>query len=148
MKTSFWSVALFTLGLFNISVLGQSVTNSLAQAADKALTGGKDATLSVGFARIIGLKAEKPLPLKRLQIEREGVTNVLNVLRDNPNTIILSERRQMLTTFYLTDRSGVLRRAVVNDGAIANGGLTNLTTKAAASGFENEKRLWFQQTAR
>ena len=76
------------------------------------------------------------------------MTNVLNVLRDNPNTLILSERRQLIGTFYLTDRSGTLKRAVVNDGAIANGGITNLTPKAAAADFEKQKQIWLQQTAR
>ena len=109
---------------------------------------GKDATLSVGFARFFGLKAEQPLPLKRLQTEKDGVTNVLNVLRDNTNTIIMSERRQLVTKFYLTDQSGTLKRAVVNDGAIANGGLTNLTLTSAMSDFEKQKILWQQKTAR
>jgi len=145
MKTSFCPVALLTLlGLLNLSAPGQSTTNSLAQAANKAMVEGKDATLNVGFARFLGLKAEQPLPLKRIQTEKDGATNVLNVLRENTNTIILSERRQLITTFYLTDRSGTLKRAVVNDGAIANAGLTNLTLKAAASGFAKQKRLWQQ----
>src|SRR5687767_6995300 len=106
MKTSFGSIALLTLlGLFDFSASGQSTTNSLAKVAEKALAEGKEATLNVGFARFLGLKADQPLPLKRLQFEKDGMTNVLNVLRDNTNTIILSERRQSLTTFYLTDRS-------------------------------------------
>lgn len=133
---------------FKFSATGQSTTNSLAQAADKAMAEGKDSTLSVGFARFFGLKAEQPLPLKRLKTEKDGATNVLNVLRENTNTIILSERRQLIATFYLTDRSGTLKRAFVNDGAITNGGLTNLTLKAAASDFEKQKKLWQQQTAR
>jgi hypothetical protein len=149
MKTPFWPVALLTLlGIFNFSALGQSTTTSLAQAANKAMAEGKDGTLNVGFARVLGLKAEQPLPLKRIQTENDGATNVLNVLRENTNTIILYERRQHITTFYLTDRSGTLKRAVVNDGAIANGGLTNLTLKAAASDFEKQKKIWLQQTAR
>jgi len=149
MTTSIWIVALLTiLGLFDFSARGQSTTNSLAHAADKALAEGKDATLNVGFARFLGLKAEQPLPLKRIQFDKDGATNVLNVLRDNPNTLILSERRQLITTFYLTDRSGTLRRAVVNDGGIANGGITNLTLKAAAGDFEKQKKIWLQHTAR
>ena len=149
MRTSIWPVALLTiLSLFDFSAQGQSTTNSLAQAADKALAEGKEATLNVGFARLLGLKAEQPLPLKRIQFEKNGVTNVLNVLRDNPNTLILSERRQLIATFYLTDRSGTLRRAVLNDGAIANGGITNLTLKAASGDFEKQKKIWLQQTVR
>lgn len=149
MKTSIWTVALLALlGLFEFSARGQSTTNSLAQAADTALAEGKEATLNVGFARFLGLKAEQPLPLKRIQFEKDGATNVLNVLRDNPNTLILSERKGLITTFYLTDRSGTLRRAVVHDGGIANGGITNLTLKAAAGDFEKQKKAWWQQTAR
>ena len=149
MKTSFWLIAsLAVLGLSDFSTSGQSTTDSLAKVADKALLEGKEATLNVGFARFLGLKAENPLPLKRLQFEKDGMTNVLNVLRDNTNTIILSERRQALTTFYLTDRSGELRRAVVNDGSVANGGMTNLTLNGATAGFQKQKKLWLQQTAR
>jgi hypothetical protein len=123
MKTFFWSIALFTvLGLFSSSALGQATTGSLSKVADKALAEGKEATLNPRFARFLGLKADQPVPLKRLEFEREGITNVLNVLREPPNTIILFERRQSLATFYVTDRSGILRRAVVNDDAVANGG--------------------------
>ncbi len=148
MKTSSLLIALFTvLNLFDFSAPAQSATNSLAQAADKALAEGKETTLNVGFARYLGLKAEQPLPLKRIQIEKDGATNTLSILRDNPNTIILSERRQLLATYYVTDRSGTLRKAVVNDGAVANGGITNLTLKAAANGFEKQKALWSQQRA-
>lgn len=72
---------------------------------------------------------------------------MLNVLLKNRNTIILSERRQSLTTFYLTDRTGNLVKAIVNDGAISNGGLTNLTRATAMAGFDRQKKLWSQQKA-
>jgi len=141
--------ALLTLlGLFDISAQAPSGNESLAQVADKALAEGKDAKLNVGFALVLGLDAEQPLPLKRIEFVKAGVTNVLNVVRDHTNTIILSERWQFLATFYLTDRSGALRRAVVNDGAIAVGGLTNLPLSAAAAGFQKQKKLWLQQTTR
>ena len=143
MKTSLCFGALLALAL---SATAQTTTTPLAQAANKAMVEGKDATLNVGFARFLGLKAERPLPLKRLQTETDGATNMLNVLRESTNTIILSDRRKLITTFYLTDRSGTLKRAVVNDGAIANGGITNLTLKAAASAFEKQKILWQQKT--
>ena len=76
------------------------------------------------------------------------MTNVLNVLREPPNTLILLERRQSLATFYVTDRSGTLRRAVVNDDAIEKGGITNIALRVAAPGFEKQKKLWLQHTAR
>jgi len=148
MRAPIWTVSLLALlGFFGFSAPGQS-TNSLEQAADKALVEGKEGTINVGFARFLGLKAEQPLPLKRIQFEKDGATNVLNVLRDNPNTLILSERRQLIATFYLTDRAGTLKRVVVNDGAIANGGITNIPLKAAAGDFEKLKKMWLQQTSR
>lgn len=149
MRASIWTFCLLAvLGLFDFSAPGQSPTNSLAQAADKALAEGKEGTINVGFARFLGLKAEQPLPLKRIQFEKDGATNVLNVLRDNPNALILSERRQHIATFYLTDRAGTLRRAVVNNAAIANGGITNIPLKVAAGDFEKLKKIWLQETAR
>ena len=120
---------------------------SLSQVADRALTQGEDAKLNAGFARILGLKTEQPLLLKRLQFEKEGATNVLHVLLKDRNTIILSERRRSLATFYLTDRAGNLIKAVVNDSAISNGGLTNLTGATATAGFDRQKKLWSQQQA-
>ena len=148
MKTDWWPIALLMLvGLVGCSESARPPAEPLAQVADRALAEGKDATLNVGFARFLGLKADQPMPVKRIQLETGGVTNMLNVLREDPNTIILSERRQRLTTFYLTDRSGLLRRAVVNDGAVADGGITNLSLEAAAAGFEKHKQLWLQANA-
>jgi hypothetical protein len=145
MRTYLWSIALLMLvGLVGCSEAARPPSEPLAQAADRALAEGKDATLNVSFARFLGLSADQPMPVKRIQLETGGVTNMLNVLREDPNTIILSERRQLLATFYLTDRSGTLRRAVVNDGAIADGGITNLALEAAAAGFEKHKQLWLQ----
>jgi hypothetical protein len=141
------SLVLFCL-LLHSCAWCQTTTNMLTKAADRALAEGKETTMNVGFARFLGLTAEKPLAVKSIQYDKDGVTNVLKVIRDNPNTILFSERRGLLTTFYLTDRSGILRRAFVNDGAIANGGLTNLTSRAATVGFEKQKLLWKQKTAK
>lgn len=66
---------------------------SLVQVAERALTQGEDGKLNVEFARVLGLKADQPLLLKRLQLEKDGATHVLNVLRNDANTIILYERR-------------------------------------------------------
>ena len=147
MKALAWPIVLLTLiGLFGCSSPTRPKSEPLAQVAERALAEGKDAKLNVWFARYLGLKAEKPLPLKRLQFEKDGATNMLNVLRDQSDTIILSERRQLLATFYLTDRTGHLRRAVVNDAAIADGGITNLALEAAVASFEIQKQLWLQQS--
>ena len=83
--------------------------------------------MNAAFARVLGLKTEQPLILKRLQFEKDGTTNVFKVLLKDRNKIVIAEHRRSLGTFYLTDRAGNLLKAVVNDSAIANGGLTNLT---------------------
>lgn len=147
MRTHLWPIALLVVGLVGCSESSRPPSEPLARAADRALAEGKDATVNVGFARFLGLKADQPIPVKRIQLETGGVINMLNVLREDPNTIILSERRQLLATFYLTDRSGTLRRAVVNDSAIADGGITNLALAAATAGFEKHKQLWLQRKA-
>jgi hypothetical protein len=149
MNPSFRSIAwLCLLGLFACSDRAEPSAESLAQVADRALAEGSDATLNVGFARVLGLQAEQPLPLKRVQFESDGATHLLDVGRNDPNILILTERREALATFYLTDRSGTLKRAVINDGAIRDGGLTNLTMEAAGAGFETQKRLWLQSSSR
>ena len=147
MKSILLPLALVALIVQFDNAFAAEPSASLSQVADRALTQGEDAKLNAGFARMLGLKTEQPLLLKRLQFEKEGATNVLNVLLKDRNTIILSERRQSLATFYLTDRAGNLVKAVVNDGAISNGGLTNLTRAAAMAGFDRQKKLWSQQKA-
>lgn len=143
------SIILATLlGIGQHVVLGQAPRQSLGRVADKALTEGKEATLNVGFARMLGLAADKPIPLMRLQFESRGTTNVFNVVRDTSDTIILFERRENFTTYYLADRSGTLRRAVINDSTVANGGVTNLNLQAAIAGFEKQKRFWSERIAR
>ncbi|MCB1125438.1 MAG: hypothetical protein KDM81_03005 [Verrucomicrobiae bacterium] len=138
---------LLALGLAGCSKPVQSGVGSLSEVADRAAAEGQDANMNVGFARFLGLRADQPVALKRLQFEQNGATNTLNVLANEPNTIILVKRQQLLGWFYLTDRSGSLKRAVVNDGGIADGGLTNLTLMEAAAGFEALKRAWSQHAS-
>jgi hypothetical protein len=144
-KTFAFLIAVVTLsGLLGCKKKTES-TPALAAVVQRALAEGDDAKLNMGFARVLGLKAEQPLPLKRLQFETDGVTHMFNVLRDDTNTVILSERQQSLSTFYLTDRSGNLSQAVVNDGTIAGGGLTDLAPTAAAAGFAIQMQLWVER---
>lgn len=146
MKPLCWLVGLLVvLGLSGCSERGLPGAATLSDVADRAVAEGKDATMNVGFARFLGLAADQPLALKRLQFEEDGATNIFNVLVNDPNTIVLMKRRDFLGWFYLADRSGALKRAVVNDSAIADGGLTNLTAVEAAADFEALKRSWLQR---
>ena len=114
----------------------------------RAFSEGKEVKLNAWFAHKLGLKAERPLPLKRLRVVKSGRTNVFDVLVEDRKTIILSERHQSLTTFYVTDPSGVLKRAVINDSTIVDGGLTNLALNAAAAGFARQRQLWLEAGTR
>jgi hypothetical protein len=146
MKSYFRLAALLSaIGFFGFFAAAQIATKSLAQAADRVIAEGKQGNLPIGFARYMGINTKQRLPLKRIQIEQNGATNIFNVLLDNSNNIILSERKHDLTTFYLTDRAGTLRRAVVIDSAVAEGGITNLTLNAAAAGFAKQKILWLSR---
>ena len=89
---------------------------------------------------------DQPPALKRIRFEHDGATHTVDVLVDDPETVIVTYRRQSLSTFYLCDRSGALKRAVENNASIADGGLTNLTTEAAGGDFEGLKQLWLRQT--
>jgi hypothetical protein len=121
-----------------------SAGESLEPVAKRALAEGRDFKLNIGFAQVLGLKADKPLPFKQLRIENHNTSNRLNVNKDNPTIIILQETRGPLSTYYLTDPSGKLKKAVVNDSTVIDGGLTNLPLTAVASSFEKQKLLWLQ----
>lgn len=148
MKSLYWTTAFIALIGFSGCADQSKPNESLAPIAALAMAEGTDAQLNVQFARILGFQADEALSLKRLQIEEDGATNILNVLRDDPNKLILSERRQSLTTFYLTDQAGKLIRVVVNDSSITNGGLTNLAPSDASTDFARQKQIWIQRNAR
>jgi hypothetical protein len=50
-----------------------------------------------------------------------------------------------MSTFYLTDLSGKLKRAIVNDGSIKSGGLTNISFATAEPRFQEEKKWWIKK---
>jgi hypothetical protein len=63
-------------------------------------------------------------------------------------TIVISVREGQMGTFYLTDLSGKLIRAIVNDGGIKDGGLTNIPIVNAQKAFEKERDWWIKRYAR
>lgn len=140
--------AFVILTLICVFAYADPASEPLGPSAKRAIAEGKDVRLNAGFAHALGLKADHVLLLKRLEIQKEGATNMLNVVKDDRNTIILSERRGALSSFYLTDPSGKLRKAIVNDGTVSNGGLTNIPLAAAAASFEKQKLLWLNSEPR
>ena len=106
---------------------------------------GKEASLNAFFAGQLGLPATKPVPLKRLTVESAARTNVANVSLVDKQTLIFSVREKNLTTFFLTDSSGKLRKALVNDSSVRNGGLTNLPALRAEREFTPVREFWLSR---
>jgi len=136
MQASLYFVVLAVLTLLtNVS----ADENTLEGVAAKALREGKDASLNAFFAEQLGIaSAKQAIPLKRLKVE----SNVFNVSVTDRRTIILSVQAKNLTTYYLTDTSGQLKKAIINDSAVANGGLTNIPLNRAEAAFKEQKSFW------
>jgi len=119
--------------------------DALAGVARHALIEGKESSINAAFATTLGLTSNKPLPVKQLIAERNGATNRLSVSLADKKTIVIATRSNHLSTYYLTDVSGKLKRAIVNDGSIQSGGLTNLSLVTAEPRFQEEKRWWIKR---
>ena len=104
---------------------------------------GENKSLNSSFAKVLGIPAgSEPIPLKRVIQTSESSTNRFDVSLKDKRTIILTVVNENLSTFYLTDLSGELRRAVVNDASIRDDGLTNLPVSHARPAFEAQKQFW------
>ena len=135
-QAGFYFVVLAILTLLtNVS----AAASTLEEVAAKALREGKDASLNAFFAGELGIaSAKQAIPLKRLKVE----SNIFNVSVTDRRTIILSVQEKNLTTYYLTDTTGQLKKAIINDTAVANGGLTNIPVNRAETGFNEQKIFW------
>ena len=141
----------FCFVLFTVAILfstrGQQTQSAepLAGVATRVLKEGKDSGMNGGFAKFLGLtETGERVPMKRMIVQNESVTNNFYVSLQDKKTIVISERNGAMGTFYLTDVSGILKRAVVNDGNIKEGGLTNIPTAQAKAGFQKKKDWWIQ----
>jgi len=123
------------------SLIADEKTEPLAPVVAKALKEGVDANLNAGFATVLGI-SKAGVPLKRLKSETNGVTNTFNVSLEDKKTVIITVREKQMSTFYLTDASGKLKRAVVNDGAVKSGGLTNVPVASAEEAFQKKVSFW------
>jgi hypothetical protein len=117
----------------------------LAPIANQALKDGKDGSINAGFATVLGLSKNQAVPIKRLTNERTGVTNSFSISLADKKTIVFTTRSNQLSTFYLTDLSGKLKRAIVNDGSNKSGGLTNISVATAEPRFQEEKKWWIKK---
>ena len=146
-------VYIILTALFNLAVndaeAAEGPTEPLTVVAVRVLSEGKEASMNGGFATFLGLtKNQQPLSIKRITSAITGTTNSVSVSLEDKKTIILSTRRHQLTTYYLTDRSGKLIRAVINDSKVIAGGLTNIPVATAQAAFEDQKNWWLKDSTR
>lgn len=140
-----FAIAIGAIGLAS----AQENSSPLSTIATIALKDGKDGNINGGFATTLGLtKNRAPLPIKRLMAETDGTTNTFSVSTADKRTIILTVRREQMSTYYLTDLSGTLKRAVVNDAGVKAGGMTNLPVAVAKPAFEVQKDWWISKHSR
>ena len=131
--------------MMEITAMAQDA-EPLAKIARQALKDGKDGSINAGFATVLGLTKNEAVPIKRLTVERNGVTNSFSISLADKKTIVFTARSNQMGTFYLTDLSGKLKRAVVNDGSIKSGGLTNIPIATAEPRFREEKEWWINHS--
>jgi hypothetical protein len=112
------------------------------------LTEGKNNNVPPGFAHALGISTNQPAPGKVI-IDRSGTeTNSLWASLQNTNVAVIMTRKANLSWYYLTDASGRLRRAIVNDANIYHGGGTNLSAAKEGERFEVQKRKWIGRYGR
>ena len=105
--------------------------------------------MNAGFARALELSQDgTSLPMKVLVSQSTGTTNRFWVSSRDTNTVVIGVREGNLGTFYLTDVSGRLKRAIVNDASIREGGLTNIPVTQALKRFEEQKKWWVRAYGR
>jgi hypothetical protein len=148
MNASLKSLLLGLLCFVGVIASSAGQDEPLASVASQTLIEGKEGSMNAGFATMLGLTSNKPLPIKQLTAERDGATNRLAVSLADKRTIIITTRSNHLSTYYLTDVSGKLKQAIVNDGSVRSGGLTNLSVAVAEPRFEQEKEWWSKRQSR
>jgi predicted protein tyrosine phosphatase len=143
----FWTAAIRGMGAPN-AVPG-TASGELGKVVSRVMREGKDSTMNGGFARTLGLSQDgTSLPMKVVISESTGTTNRFWVSSRDTNTVVIGVREGNLGTFYLTDVSGRLKRAIVNDGNIREGGLTNIPVTQALKRFEEQKKWWVRTYGR
>jgi hypothetical protein len=146
LKTWFGLAAVLLFPAF-VSRAADSSSPPLAPVSSHVISHGVDAKLNGGFASMLGLSKDKSdLKLKRMTVAEGTATNVCDVSVQDGKTILFHVRSGSITTYFTTDVYGVLRRAVVNDSAVTNGGLTNIPISKAEANFRIQKEFWIKQT--
>jgi len=118
----------------------------LATAIDRTLEKGRDAILPPHISDLLGISPEKnEVPVKQAVKMGEPIRGFeVSSLEPNNVVIFVESRLQKETIFYLTSRTGTLRRVLsVREGA----GYPRRPTNEDQVAFDQEKQYWIDQLA-
>jgi len=116
-----------------------------AGAIDQTLERGRDALLPPHVSTLLGIAQEKEVPVKQFVEMAELIRGFDVSADDRKNVVIFVENRaEKETTYYLTSRSGTLRKVLaVREGI----GYPRLPSKEDRKVFEQEKQTWVDKLA-
>ncbi len=106
------------------------------------LAEGKNNSIPPAFSRALGLTTNQPARGKVIISRSATETNSFWASLQDTNAAVIVTRKANLSWYYLTNASGRLRSAIVNDANIYHGGGTNLSVAGEGERFEAQKRKW------
>jgi hypothetical protein len=108
------------------------------------LTHGKNNNIPPAVARALGLSTNTPALGKFAFTTSPPETNAFWVSLQNTNAAVIITRKANMCWYYVTDSSGQLLHAMVNDfnSKLYHGGGTNLSILKEREPFEAQKRKW------
>ncbi len=118
----------------------------LATAIDETLEKGHDASLPPTISDLLGISPQrKEVPVKQAVLRGEPIRGFEVSTEEHNNVVIFVDNRaQKESIFYLTSRTGVLRRVLaVREGV----GHPRRPTKDDQVAFNQEKQRWMDELA-
>ena len=133
------------IGMVWVAAFAAQQPGELSPVISHVLAKGKNNNIPPAFARALGLSTNQPAPGKAIIEQTSTETNAFWASLQNTNAAVITTRKGNLSWYYVTDASGQLRRAMVNDANIYHGGGTNLSVAKEGERFEAQKRKWLDK---
>jgi hypothetical protein len=145
MKKSIWGGIFLLLGAPSFRPTASAAApGELSPVIGHVLSEGKSNNIPPAFSYALGLSTNKPAAGKVIISRGDTETNSFWASLQDSNSAVMITRKANLSWYYLTDSSGQLRRAIVNDANIYHGGGTNLSLGKERERFEAHKRRWLR----
>lgn len=116
----------------------------LSPVISHVLTRGKTNNIPPAVARALGLSTNTPALGKFVFTTSPPETNAFWVSLKSTNAAVIITRKENMCWYYVTDASGQLLHAMVNDfnSRQYHGGGTNLSVVKERQPFEVQKKKW------